>query len=1316
MTLVGILNGYFLEVRGNALWDITKSIWSEVTKRDWEELYLDAFEAALAADRERLAKYGDGLISLPRKELRRILHQELAVPVSTLSMSQLTSDQFASELAEALGDSESLIIGGHTLSPDDYASLLRGIVRRAMAIFKGEVQQKPETVVRVLVREMERLQLSVGEVRAYLEDVVGVDLDEIREIARELQTVSKETHQEVMGLRNDFARFEQRFLSTDADENVETGFRLHNILYLPRHFLPRPKELTVLKEKVLGKQQGPVAVSGKSQAIAVQGMGGVGKSVLAAALAYEDDVQAAFPDGIYWITLGQDLTEAELIGRQAQLARALGKENVAFQSWREGKAYLRDLLDGRACLLILDDVWNGVDAAKFDFVSEPGRLLITTRDSTVVQAMGAQEYRLDVLNVQQALRLLAKAVISEEGEGVKVEELPNQANGIVKECGNLPLAIAMIGGMIAGMEGQGRDGWGYALHRLKTADLRRIRREFPNYPYSDMLKAMHVSVAALHQDEALQSLNSIERYLDLAVFPGDGSIPESVLAMLWQRAGLDQWDTQELIATFVNRSLVQPVGKGMVRLHDLQGDYVRQEARDVKARHERLLEAYAEICENGWASGPDDGYFFEQLSVHLPAAGREQELKELLLNFEWLQAKLQFTDVSSLIADYDLQEPLSSHNLIQSAIRLSAPAISKDASQLAGQLIGRLLALPGLDAKLERFVEQIDASKQGIWLRPLRGTLTPPNSPLHLTFTEHQKPVETVVVSPDHDMALSVSWDTVVMWNIGTGESTEKLSLPIEQEAHVRAVEVTPDWKHVVYALAEQVFVWDLKNAQTIATFQKHDDSITALALTPDGKLALSSSYDNTVRVWETRSGEEKLVFSGHKFGVTAIALTTDGQLAITASTDGQVKIWKIADGQEVRTFSIHEEMVNAIATTPDNKLILVATNKGTIWIWDVKGEQEERAFTVHTESIDSLTIIRDGKMCLSASSKQVLGWMIGDGQETLSFSGHSLPISKMVVTDDGRRMLSASWDSTIKVWNLEEPHHISTVDKHEGMIFAVEVSPNGKHALSASEDATVKVWSVEQRQEVLSFTEHNDWVTALYITKDSRLAISASGDRTIRVWDIISGRKIALFTEHNDDVNAVTLTPNGRIALSASSDGTLLIWKFPKGRVIRTCHDHGNNISALAMMPDGHQVLTGSKDGEIKLWDYRSCVEVKTFTGHTSTVNSLAVTPDGRLLLSGSSDWTMRLWDVESGLEVASIKDYEGPVYDVASTHDGRFAISASGSKRLDIIEIDKRRTIAAFDVDEHATSCASTPDGRIFIVGDVLGQVHFLRLEGLD
>jgi hypothetical protein len=116
-------------------------------------------------------------------------------------------------------------------------------------------------------------------------------------------------------------------------------------------------------------------------------------------------VRQAFPDGIYWLAIGQ---VPNLLNLQGQLARQLTGAAPVFTTEQEGKNALHEALEGRLALVVLDDVWNVDHADAFSVTAPPARLLITTRNREVLVGLGgAEEHRVDLLSPAQAHQMLA---------------------------------------------------------------------------------------------------------------------------------------------------------------------------------------------------------------------------------------------------------------------------------------------------------------------------------------------------------------------------------------------------------------------------------------------------------------------------------------------------------------------------------------------------------------------------------------------------------------------------------------------------------------------------------------------------------------------------------------------------------------------------------------------------------------------------------------------------------------------------------------------------------------------------------------------
>jgi hypothetical protein len=301
---------------------------------------------------------------------------------------------------------------------------------------------------------------------------------------------------------------------------------------LPRNYLPRPEALASLRDAVITDEPGPsVALT------ALKGMGGIGKTVLAQALSQDEAVQHAFPDGIVWTTVGKEPVY-NLVTRLQEVRRALGDEPVANESDLHCINRYRTILQDKAALVILDDVWRSQDLAPFLAESPRSRLLFTTRDADIASAAGARLQQADLLTAEQSRALLARWAECTPGN------LPPEAADLVAECGRLPLALSMVGAML---RGKPLLNWGHVLGVLRRADLEKIRAQFPLYPHADMLRAIQVSVDALEGETQ-------KRYLRLAVLLDDMAAPRAVQQTLWN---VDAAEALEIAERFLSLSLAQ---------------------------------------------------------------------------------------------------------------------------------------------------------------------------------------------------------------------------------------------------------------------------------------------------------------------------------------------------------------------------------------------------------------------------------------------------------------------------------------------------------------------------------------------------------------------------------------------------------------------------------------------------------------------------------------------------------------------------------------------------------------------------------------
>src|SRR5229473_2976779 len=120
-----------------------------------------------------------------------------------------------------------------------------------------------------------------------------------------------------------------------------------------------------------------------------------------------------------------------------------------------------------------------------------------------------------------------------------------------------------------------------------------------------------------------------------------------------------------------------------------------------------------------------------------------------------------------------------------------------------------------------------------------------------------------------------------------------------------------------------------------LRTLAGHSLPASGVTVTPDGKRAVSASYDRTLKVWDLDTGRALRTLEGHSLFVNGVAVTPDGKRAVSASSDNTLKVWDLETGRALRTLEGHTHHVNGMAVTPDGKRVVSASADNTTGIWE---------------------------------------------------------------------------------------------------------------------------------------------------------------------------------------------------------------------------------------------------------------------------------------------------------------------------------------------------------------------------------------------
>ncbi|NER87419.1 MAG: hypothetical protein F6K64_10490 [Moorea sp. SIO3A2] len=356
---------------------------------------------------------------------------------------------------------------------------------------------------------------------------------------------------------------------------------------------------------------------------AIYGLGGIGKSTLAAALAHDPEVQSHFPDGIFWATLGQ---QPDILSFLSTWIQQLGDYDFKPINIDSASLQLRTLLSDKKALLVVDDVWHPDHVEPFRVAGDRCRVLVTTREAPV---KGAIRYDLDVMTLNQSLELLTSCLRN----GLTNQEL-DYAETLAKTVGYLPLALELAAAQV-------RDGfsWEELLDELQAeiADLEALDRWEAEEEPSDAKRKNYSLVASFNLSLKRLSAERLNKFAWLGVLPEDVTITETMGTTLWD---CNLFQAKKTLRYLRQKALLLPGVSSTqgtnYRLHDLLHDLARNLLQpelglSITEAHQQLLQRYHTKTEKGlWHTLPDDGYIYNHLTWHLEKAEKIDQIHQLL--------------------------------------------------------------------------------------------------------------------------------------------------------------------------------------------------------------------------------------------------------------------------------------------------------------------------------------------------------------------------------------------------------------------------------------------------------------------------------------------------------------------------------------------------------------------------------------------------------------------------------------------------------------------------------------------------------------
>jgi WD40 repeat protein/serine/threonine protein kinase len=649
-------------------------------------------------------------------------------------------------------------------------------------------------------------------------------------------------------------------------------------------------------------------------------------------------------------------------------------------------------------------------------------------------------------------------------------------------------------------------------------------------------------------------------------------------------------------------------------------------------------------------------------------------------------------------------------------------------------------------------------------------------------LTGHTGPIRAVAFLPDGQRALTASDDrTIRLWDLKTGNELKRM------EGHtgpVVALALFDGGRKVVSASSgngdNTLRVWDVNTGRALFLLGRTNEAIHGIAVSSDGKRVVSATDAHMPQVWDLSKqlplpapppkeiSTERLRAGIPGKGMDRVAVSADGRTALSAGMDGVVRMWDLADGKMLKELKGHTNVVDAVNFSPDGKRAVSGSKDKTARVWDLEKGIELTKFNGHTARVWNAVFTLDGKSVISGSDDGLaLRWDAATGVVEKSYIGHTASVNWLTLSPDGKWLLTASHDETCRVWDVEQGnliHTLTTGTKNHACVFIGD----GTRALTGGGDRIVRLWDVPNSKELRRFEAHTGGVWAVSVSPGVRRFVSSGADKDINVWDIDSNRLLARFVGYTDKVPGVVFTPDGTRVVSVGQDGNLKVWLLPRSAIDpppladdQASRDgvelagHAGAVECIAVSADGKFALSGSHDtflryrdlennkelkqldaravvhgvaisadGKrglsatydklVRYWDLENGTTLNVLAGHTDKVQGVALSPDGTLALSCASDRTVRLWDLQEGVQIKQLDGHTRDVWAVAFLPDGKHAVSGSLDGTVRLWDLETFRELSAWQLPADIHALAVSLDGRRILAGGKDRLVYLLDVQG--